>query len=127
VKRTRIITSVLSVITLSCGSASAFEAGPPFEASLAFEASSVSIVEAHSFNSGGHLWFKISGNSDCPTPTPYFIIQRWDDQTEPTKTIRQLTYQMALMAFAAGKSIRAMGSTCYLNQYLFLDQIIILD
>lgn len=93
----------------------------------AFEADQVTIAEANSFNSGNHMWFKISGNSNCTTPTAYFIIQRWDDQAEPLKTQRQVMYQMAMTALASGKRVRVIGATCYLNQYLFLDQIIIYD
>jgi hypothetical protein len=71
------------------------------------------------------MWFAISGNSNCPTPSAYFIIQRWDDQAEPVKTQRQVMYQMALTAFASGKTVRVIGASCYLDKYLFLDQLII--
>lgn len=93
----------------------------------AFEADQVTITKANSFNSGTHMWFEISGNSNCVTPTAYFIIQRWDDQAEPLKTQRQVMYQMAMTALASGKRVRVIGATCYLNQYLFLDQITIYD
>lgn len=93
----------------------------------AFEADQVTIKQAHSFNSGTHMWFEISANSNCTTPTAYFILQRWDDQAEPLKTQRQVMYQMAMTALVAGKRVRVIGANCYLNQYLFADQITIYD
>lgn len=97
-------------------------------AALAYEADQVRIVRIESFNSVGHLYVQLSGNANCPTTqTPYFIIQRWDDQAEPTKTQRLIMYQMALTAFMSGKTIRVVGATCYLNNYLFADQVMIYE
>jgi hypothetical protein len=93
--------------------------------SSAFEANQVSIVEVDSFNSGGHLWVQISGPNNCGVPSAYFIIERWDNQAEPLQTYRKQMYQMALTAMAAGKQIRVVGSTCYLGQYLFAEQLMI--
>lgn len=95
--------------------------------SSAFEADQVSIVRVESFNSGGHLWVQISGPNNCATQSPYFIIERWDNQAEPLQTYRKQMYQMALTAFAAGKRVRVVGSTCYLNTYLFAEQLMVFD
>jgi hypothetical protein len=95
------------------------------EKAEAFEANGVRIKTINSFNGGGHLWVEISADNDCPNPHAYFIIQRWDNVTEPQTTDRKLMYQLVLTAFAAGKNIRVVGATCYLNQYLFADQVIV--
>jgi hypothetical protein len=95
--------------------------------SNAFEVNNVSITQIDSFNSGGHLWVLVSGPNNCGTPSSYFIIERWDNQAEPLQTYRKQMYQMALTAFTSGKRVRVVGSTCYLGQYLFAEQLMIFD
>ena len=65
--------------------------------------------------------------SNCATQTSYFIIDRWDNQAEPLQTARKQMYQLAVAALAAGKNIRVVGATCYLNQYLFADQLTVYE
>lgn len=96
------------------------------QSATAHEANNVTIVELHSANSHGHTWVKISGNSTC-APYPYYIIERWDDQPEPLKTYRKQMYQITSLAFAMGKPIRVIGANCYLGNYLFAEQVIILN
>jgi hypothetical protein len=89
----------------------------------AFEADHVRVTSIESANFGGHTWVGISGNNTCANPQPYFIIERWDNQAEPLQTYRKQMYQLALMALATGKTIRVAGAACYLDQYLFAEQI----
>jgi hypothetical protein len=91
--------------------------------SIAFDVDHVRIVEVNSFNSGGHIWVKTSGNTNCTIPSQWFIIERWDNQAEPLQTYRKQMYQMVMTAFALGKDIRVIGSSCYLNQYLSAEQV----
>lgn len=89
----------------------------------AFEADQVRIVRIESFDANGNAFVALSGNNTCPTPHAYFIIQRWDNQNEPLHTRRKLMYQLALTAFAGGNNIRVTGATCYLDRYLFAEQL----
>lgn len=93
----------------------------------AFEVNQVRIIRIESANSAGHTWVAISGPSNCATQTSYFIIDRWDNQAEPLQTARKQMYQLAVAALAAGKNIRVVGATCYLNQYLFADQLTVYE
>jgi hypothetical protein len=95
----------------------------PGSALADYRVEDVTILQIDSFDGGNHLWAKVSGTNTCPIPHPYFIIRRWDDQTEPVKTKRQIMYQMALSAFMAGKKVRAIGTSCYNDRYLYADQI----
>jgi hypothetical protein len=91
----------------------------------AFEANQVRVIRIESANVHGHTWIKISGNNTCANPQAYFIIERWDNQAEPLQTNRKQMYQLALTALATGKNIRVVGATCYLDQYLFAEQVMV--
>ena len=70
---------------------------------------------------------KLASNNDCPIPHSYFIIERWDNQPEPLQTYRKQMYQLAVTALAAGKEIRVVGSSCYLDRYLLADQVMVYE
>lgn len=92
----------------------------------AFNVSEVTILRVHSPSSAGHLWVTISGPSNCPNnPQAYFIIPGWTEVTEPGVTYRKTMLAMILSAHASGKTVSVTGAQCYLDKYLFADEVII--
>jgi hypothetical protein len=63
----------------------------------AYEADDVRITKVESMNPYGHIYFSISAPNNCTNPHSYFIVQRWDDRAEPTKTQRLMVYQIAVL------------------------------
>jgi hypothetical protein len=94
----------------------------------ASSAQQVQIIGIDSPNQFGHVYVTISAPSNCPSnPQPYFIIRGWGDQTEPGLTNRKAMLQLAMLAFSLGKKVTVNGGECYLDKYLFADQVIILE
>ena len=94
----------------------------------ALEAKDITIKRIVSPDAGGNMYVELNGLNNCGsvsggTSTPYFIIQGWGDQTEPALSQRKVMLQIALTAFAAGKKIRASGTICYQDHYLFADSV----
>jgi hypothetical protein len=94
----------------------------------ASSAQQVQIVSIGSPNQFGHVYVTISAPSNCPNnPQPYFIIRGWGDQTEPGLTNRKAMLQLAVIAFSLGKKVNVNGAECYLDRYLFADEVFVLQ
>lgn len=91
---------------------------------FAYDVTNVTILKIHSPNVFGHVYVVVSGVSNCPdNPQAYFIIPGWTEQAEPGNTYRKTMMAMILAAHASGKTVSVTGAQCYLNRYLFADEL----
>jgi hypothetical protein len=93
----------------------------------AAKAENVVILSIDSPNQHGHIYVAISAPSNCPvTPQAYFIIRGWGEEIEPALTNRKAMLQLVLTAFSLGKNVTVTGADCYLDKYLFADQVTVI-